>query len=232
MDITKLRGDQNLLLTRFVMMSLVLFASLVTQDSIPHSRLEVAPLVQADQVVVTGKLTDRQAIVADHSLSWFRALDLLMPPEVELRLGQPTEKCNGGTGFFLPHRDPPRVIVCKPSGVSAESEREQELTLVHEFAHLWHWGQGNGAEWLDLSHIVGGVLLPYDRAAWGDLQVERVGTIIAWGVFDNGWRSHVAITSCKGLPGLFRQLTGRNPATPVPNECANDGTYDPTASGF
>jgi hypothetical protein len=177
------------------------------------------PLVPADQVKVVGDLMPEDEAIVVWALGRFALLDVDMTTPISVEFDSSSELCNGEPGRCWLHNDlGAELYICEAAGDTAARIADRRLTVLHELAHVWHWSQGEGVDWPDLSSIVGGEPMGPD-VAWSDRSVERVADVISWGLMDDERRRARGVIPCADMYLQFVALTGTEPLGPINNAC-------------
>ncbi len=172
----------------------------------------------ADETILLGDLTVEQRGMVEWALHRFALADLELPPEVEFIFDPTAEQCDGNAGRCHTPNGHPIAVVCEPSGETMGRIVDRRVTLLHELAHLWHWGQGDGLRWPDRSGIVGGEV-GLAEVPWADRAEERVAMAVAWGLMDQLRRPVGSDFPCAELNDQFQTLTGHDPLGPINSVC-------------
>ena len=182
-------------------------------------------VVDATEVDVSGGLDPEQERMVEWALGRFEMAGLRLPARIAVGFDPTREACQGNLGRCIPDgTDGPVALVCEAAGDNLYRVIERRLTLLHELAHVWHWNNGDGSEWTDMSPVVGGAPpgAPSDAAEWSERSVERVAMVLAWGLMDQKRRPVDSPASCRVLYEQFRAITGVEPLGPVDPGCVPD----------
>ncbi len=185
-------------------------------------------LVPADQVVVSGDLTEEQMEEVSWGLQRYSLAGLELSAELIVTFDPDKELCNGSTGLCIPGADPPGVFICGREGDNAYRVLGRRMTLLHELAHLWHVGEKQQGRLVDPSPIVGGQD-PTTPAAWSERSEERLAVVLTWGLMDQLRRPvpsllaeaapYEARVTCTEMYIQFQALTGTLPLEPIEEGC-------------
>jgi len=194
----------------------------LTTESAPTMEVPIGHephvLVDADEIVVRGDVSIEQRGMVGWAVHRFALADLELPPEIEFIFDPTAERCDGNAGRCHTPNGYPVAVVCESAGETMFRIIDRRVTLLHELAHLWHWGQGDGLQWPDRSEIVGGEA-GSAQVPWADRAVERVAMAVAWGLMDQLRRPVGSVFSCAELNDQFQALTGHDPLGPIESVC-------------
>jgi hypothetical protein len=177
--------------------------------------------VASSWVELGPDLSAEQSQLVAWAFECFAAAGLALPTQIDVIFDSTRSACDGQVGACRPRQSPPEVIVCEPEPTTAAQHTAMRLTLLHELAHVWHWEQGDGTDWLDLRAIVGGEPSG-PGVVWTDRTEERVAVAISWGLLDQYRRPVQSELACVELYRQFVGLTGREPLGALQQVCVPD----------
>jgi len=187
--------------------------------SAASGRLDSHPaVVDATDVAVVGDLDAEQIAMVEWALDRFAQTDLTLPATIRVAFDPSRALCRNHLGVCHPRQDPPEVVVCEADGPYTTQRMNQQITLLHELAHLWYRAARDGPNAPDLQMIVGG-RASSPEVSWGERTEERVAVVISWGLIDQYRRPVRSELPCAELYQQFVDLTGHLPLGPFEPVC-------------